>query len=94
MTKEQLDKIEARLMATTPGPWIPYYRYKPGRPWEGCDIDAADNGNEIAKVHTGDDADAYAKDAANSRFIAHAPSDIAALIAEVRRLNAASEVQS
>lgn len=91
MAPEQLAEIEARLKAATPGPWIPHFRYKPGHPWEGCDIEAGDE-RWAAKVHTGRDADSYARDAANARFIAHAPTDIAALLAEVRRLTPTPKV--
>lgn len=50
-----LDAIEARLAAATPGPW---------------------------KIHLSDEDE----DAGNAALIAHAPADLARLVAEVRRL--------
>ena len=75
-----IDEIEARLKAATPGPWL--VAYDADHPMNGgmpFNFVVATIGNDtIAEDLCGDDA----------RFIAHAPEDVAALIAEVRRLSA------
>lgn len=78
-TEPDLAAIEARLQAATPGPWDCTF-YSPN--------DSVWCGNlEIAevRVYTGTNEAAY-KNVENGEFIAHAPEDIAALLAEVRRL--------
>lgn len=81
MTEEELQKIEARLKAAEPSPWkrsgltVVVGRYM-------------DEGYVIADCGHHESPDT-APD--NATFIAHAPTDIAALIAEVRRLRAIVE---
>ena len=87
MTDERLAEIRERLAATTPGPW---HTHDYGSP--------ADEEPTARVVHTGNfDWDAITYDGdyvvmldSESRddadFIAHAPTDIAALLAEVNRL--------
>ena len=90
MTNEQLTEIEARLNSATPGPWI--------------DTDSKPEAEGVVLILAGSDplsTDAKeicvfcdmeicdGPDLHNSVFIAHAPTDIAALIAEVRRLRKA-----
>jgi len=92
MTKKELEAIEAREQAASPGPWeariwninweITYYVSMP---------------NDILKVscytledHEREDENyRYVND--NAEFIAHARQDIPALIAENKRLNAELE---
>lgn len=75
-----IDEIEARLKAATPGPWL--VAYDADHPMNGgmpFNFVVATIGNDtIAEDLCGYDA----------RFIAHAPEDVAALIAEVRMLRA------
>lgn len=83
--KLDLDGIKARLAAATPGPWIWH-----ASPWE-------DHAG-LAVLHfpvynpkpgaANDVAVTVVKSAADASFIAHAPEDIAALVAEVERLRA------
>jgi len=70
-----LAPIEARLKAATPGPWR-WVAVSGG--WDGV---AAEGGPDICRLSL--------NLGANAILIAHAPTDIAALVAEVRRLQAA-----
>lgn len=76
MTALDLDPIRARLAAATPGPW--YSEWVPDDDW--IVVYGQPHGAYVCpEVCTlTDDADA--------EFIAHAPADIAALLAEVERL--------
>ncbi|MFF2383696.1 hypothetical protein [Streptomyces sp. NPDC058108] len=74
LTADQLDDIEARAAAATPGPWSSHEDW-PGRVFS----DGGPNYLHIART-TGWNAEA------NERFIAHAREDVDALLAEVRRL--------
>jgi hypothetical protein len=82
--QEPLDlaAIEARLKAATPGPW----GYKAGfLKHYVFSLDAQEDfGISLQELHWNDGHEVPA--AANAQFIANAPTDIAALIAEVRRL--------
>jgi hypothetical protein len=77
-----LADIEARLKAATPGPW----GYKAGfLKHYVFSLDAQEDfGISLQELHWNDGHEVPA--AANAQFIANAPTDIAALIAEVRRL--------
>jgi len=72
ITPEALAAIEARLKAATPGPWE----------WDGEILSSPDNDvyNHILSL--------FPKAEKNYRFIANAPTDLALLIAEVKRLEA------
>jgi hypothetical protein len=80
-----LEPIKARLSAATPGPWKRYYA--------GIDLDGEEmwyvghNGGTVTIDGVAGDIP-YTPDA---EFIAHAPSDIAALVAEVERLRKVAE---
>lgn len=76
MTPAELDVIEARLKAATPGPWVAPCGAL------GTDVRTLGGASVADDVKRADDAD----------FIAHAPTDIAALLAEVRRLTPAVKV--
>ena len=73
MTDAELNEIEARLRAATPGPW-----YVPGA-WPTTDRwrPVMSRPKRIAVIGSIIDYDAT--------FIAHAPEDIAALLAEVHK---------
>lgn len=73
MTPDQLAAIEARLRAATPGPWTNDMREVWTANGTHCICDAY-----VDEIESGECSDAT--------FIANAPADIAALIAEVRRL--------
>lgn len=84
MTTKRLDEIEARANAATQGPWEwhPYMGSgatlaKPNRPF-----------HELNILKTTDD---WPPVAADAEFIAAARTDVPALLAEVRRLQAAVE---
>ncbi len=91
MTEDELNDIEARANAATPGVWISG-KY-PGEKhmvrqetWVGCVDPTHDDcaiAQAVALVRLGHD-DAIV----NAAFIAHARADIPALIAEIRRLRA------
>ena len=80
LTAQQLDEIEARANAATPGPWEEHKPYGP-------DFYAYLRGPYLRGVGTlnfGDGEDA----AADREFVKHAREDVDALLAEVRRLTA------
>lgn len=72
--KPDIDAIEARLAAAIPGPWT--YIKKVGCVYV----------EEFAKDGEGGVAEILSYHDADGEFIAHAPADIAALLAEVERL--------
>lgn len=79
MTSEQLAEIKARLEKATPGPWT----YKGGI-----------LGNKYLDQNPGIFLDRSIEPPINNiEFISHAPTDIAALVAEVERLRAFIDVQ-
>jgi len=100
MTPAELDAIEARAKAATPGPWVPVddfcadgYAYRSEPHPEDCPC----RGYSIGETHQSDTrlpiyaplGDYLKRDHRtfdNAEFIAHARHDIPALIAEVRRL--------
>ncbi|QLJ01493.1 hypothetical protein HZZ00_10975 [Streptomyces sp. NEAU-sy36] len=76
-----LDAIQARANAATPGPWFPHEDW-PGRVFAESEFNA-----HVARV-TGSNPEA------NEQFIAHAREDVPALVAEVRRLRARTLTES
>lgn len=76
MTDEQLAEIEARANAATPGPWVQSQRDT----WM-----VYRDGGGTPEVDVGGGYDTKE----NANFIAHARSDVPALVAEVRRLRVA-----
>jgi hypothetical protein len=81
LTAERLVEIEMRLAAATPRPWRLGFA-NGGDVWQ-----ATLKGHEDERTHiayTGLDTDP--RHAADAEFIAHAPDDVAVLLAEVRRL--------
>ncbi len=88
MTPEQLAEIAARLAAATPGPW--YRKEMNGYTDDYVETSHPDyqtkpHGQHIADVGyaAGHPKQNFSN---NAEFIAHAPTDIAALIAEFKRL--------
>jgi hypothetical protein len=85
MSKLDLDAIEARCEAASPGPWTA----KLGRTTDWiadgrCGGISDANGEEIITTDSG----VYGPEEADAAFIAAARTDVPALLAEVRRLRA------
>jgi hypothetical protein len=76
MTDEELDRMEARLRAAAPGPWISF-------------VEGRDHESGSSFIQTAAD-DIYLSGAtvADQDFIAHARQDLPELLIEVRRLRA------
>lgn len=92
MTDEELDAIKGRLAAITEWPWIAFcrtgVRHRMGITNKRL-FDDGDAPEVLDVVELGEDAGGI-KSEADAAFIANAPTDIARLLAEVRRLNKAS----
>ena len=86
MTTLDLEPIKERLAAATPGPW----KAKEDS-WDGYSVVIDDNGPGVSIIaeQIGQGEDGGRGDA---EFIANAPEDIAALVAEVERLRATIHV--
>ena len=83
ITETELDAIEARANAATPGPWD-----EPG-------FSALDAYDARSMVHAHEDAPRFSVlDACDARFVAHARTDVPRLIAEVRRLQSENARQA
>lgn len=87
MNQEQLDAIQERVDAATPGPWAvdsddpSYIIYSERGGWDGLVIaQVADQDGALFPVEH------------NGALIAHAPQDLTALLAEVERLRALTTV--
>jgi hypothetical protein len=78
MTDAELDQLEARLRAATPGPWVSYV--------EGRDHDS---GSSFIQTSAGD-IELSGATVADQDFIAHARQDLPKLLMEIRRSRAAS----
>jgi hypothetical protein len=80
LTEQQLDEIDARQQAATPDPWMPRAETYPHLVIQGPEGSHPSDAEGIIStnlaVNEGADAD----------FIAHARTDVPALLAEVRRL--------
>lgn len=95
LTDEQLQEIEARANAATPGPW-----FEPHISDDNCKCNcrsivnegycgsvatvSLDNGNRVGDG--GNDSPPLEEAKANGRFIAHSRQDIPALLAEIKAL--------
>lgn len=96
MTTLDLDAIEARLAAATPGPWRAYTKERHdslfGLPDDTAYswVTVSHDDEIIGELF--DDATGH-RGSLDAAFIAAAPTDIAALIAEVRRLRAEALVE-
>lgn len=96
MTPGQLAEIRARLEAATPGPWLAEpqtWETVGAHPWPTDAEWQADEQSATDALYSGPDIctmEGWPPESrrANAEFIAAAPSDIAALLAEVDRLRA------
>lgn len=92
MTDEELCAIQGRFAAITEWPWIVFCRTGVGHRMGITNkrlFDDDDAPEVLDVVELGEDAGGI-KSEADAAFIANAPTDIARLLAEVRRLNKAS----
>lgn len=82
LSEEELQAIEERANATTPGPWVSYF--------EGRDHTSGESFIQAATqdlyLHAEDYKGGGGHFCADLDFIAHARQDVPRLIAEVRRL--------
>ena len=89
MTDEELDAIEARAMDATGGPWLPKYAkvFYPNGEAEHWVKSTAD-GLTVASLRYRPQGREIGEDQSDldALFIAHARTDIPALLAEVKRL--------
>lgn len=86
LTDEHLAEIEARLRQITPTPWEEcWVADGPDDPGVSA-ITAFRNDLEFVVVQAPGEDDQSPQESMDIEFIAHAPEDIAALLAEVRRL--------
>lgn len=92
LTDAQIAEIEARLAQATPGPWTPDS--------QACFVFAHDEQTMVCEIRgwgylltKHGSVKAVEKQTANAALIAHAPTDLAALLAEVRVLRV-SDAQS
>lgn len=83
MTQEELEAIEARANAATPGPWERWPDDVDGG--DGWALVSDADGEPVVGAHPCP-LEQCADAEADYAFIAHARSDVPALIAEVRRL--------
>lgn len=83
MTDEELNAIEARAAAATPGPW---WVYDDGRSAGVVNGDGSTYHRPYRAMICGGDAHEGYFDGPDADFIAHARTDVPALVAEVRRL--------
>ena len=82
MTKEQLDAIRARLDAATPGPW------RLESPFPAIYIAAGERDYIAELMGPWDDARWEQRWKVDAELIAHAPTDLRALLDEVEALQA------
>jgi hypothetical protein len=85
MTDDELAAIDARLQAATPGPWeVKSHRFAKYLYIDAILAPPAPDGQQVRIVET--DEGCGPPSPADAELIAHAPTDLAALVAEVRRL--------
>ena len=92
MTQEEQDAIKGRLAAITECPWIAFCRTGVRHRMGITNKRLFDDGDapEVLDVVELGEGTGGIKSEANAEFIAHAPDDIARLLAEVERLNKVS----
>lgn len=94
MTDDELDAIKGRLAAITEWPWIAFcrtgVRHRMGITNKRL-FDDGDAPEVLDVVELGEDTGGI-KSEADAAFIAHAPDDIAHLLAEVERLREEKEI--
>jgi hypothetical protein len=79
MTEQEIQEIESRCNAASPGPWSSYV--------EGRDHESGSN-LIMTNGKSGFDIELTGATVADQDFIAHARQDIPNLLAEIRRLKA------
>jgi len=84
MTNEELEKIETRAEAATPGPWMD--RVDDSGFLLVCQKDGSRPSDGICGI--GDIEETEPSDHFNAIFIAHARTDIPVLVTEIKRLRA------
>lgn len=84
MTDAELDAIQARADASTPGPWV-------RDPWSSPDLQVIAYGHEVVRHHRRHYRQVNTRVVPNHEFIAHAREDVPVLVSEVRRLRAGNE---
>ena len=92
MTREELEAIEAREKAATPGPWKKASLsedYGAGYGMTTFFVKQPD-GN-LYRIGSADTSKKYIEENNNAEFVAHSRQDVPALVAEVKRLNAEVE---
>lgn len=96
MTPEELDAIEARAVTATEGPWRwDVWGNQPDWPGSGKPFISTVAVRGVQQVVVGEMSNASPdfvpgeKDVSNASFIAHARTDVPALVAEVKRLREA-----
>jgi hypothetical protein len=87
MTPSDLEAIEQRANAATPGPWDPLFQRNDNGSWG----EVLSEKKLVAEVCTDIGCLMSDADQNNTVFLAAARSDVPALVAEVRRLRAALE---
>lgn len=92
MTQEEQDAIKGRLAAITEWPWIAFCRTGVRHRMGITNKRLFDDGDapEVLDVVELEEGTGGIKSEANAEFIAHAPDDIARLLAEVERLKRVS----
>lgn len=78
-TTDRLAEIEARLSAATPGPWIAEYSGEQGNCVIPSDAQSTREAVCVTRLY---------HQQADAELIAHAPADLAALVAVVREVEA------
>lgn len=83
LTDQELAAIQARCEAATAGPWLVDHDPRPDMSWNNHII--LENGNAVCfMAHDGRASNAYGR--GNAHFIAHARTDIPALLATIAEL--------
>jgi hypothetical protein len=85
MTPEQLTEIELRAAAATPGPWQVLSACPPGKHDRDKDEMWVGTSDRVTIAILGE---RYTTAPAEAEFIAHARTDVPALVTEIRRLRA------
>jgi len=91
MTDEELKAIRERCEAATPGPWLPSihgFQILTGDSWNTICVfwERSSSGAKFHHLPRWEDGRAASREGANCDFIAHAITDVPALLAEVERL--------
>ena len=92
MKKEELEAIEARETAATPGPWeTTFFSEDYGAGYGETTFFVKRPDGNMWKIGLANSSEKYVKENYNAEFIANARQDVPVLIAEVKQLNAETE---